>query len=573
MILPLDGTWHFAIDQDPEYHRQEDYSRPVSLKHWEQVPVPGCWNLYGEKYDLFEGVAWFAREFDLRDLPADPVARVNFEAVNYIADIYLNGQHVGSHEGGYTAFAIDVSDAVVPGKNRLAVRVDNRHLKVRLPAVLGWYNYGGIHRHVSLTVTPRVQIANVRVNAKPAGDGAEGSVVVSTTACDGTLAVGAKIRNRAGECVWQGEATGAAGSSFSLPFTLNNARLWSPRSPGLYSCTAEIGDGINILDQRTYTFGVRTLETSGQQILMNGSPLVLNGICYLYDHPATGVTFDSDVVAKDLDDLQELGVNCLRSHFPVPDSFLDECDRRGMMLWLEVPIYCVAPPSESCGSAFAEDSVQALALQMLREMIEQAANHPSVILWSVGNECNTDHPESLAFFRACVEQVRALDDTRLISYAALYGGVGCIADLVDVIGVNEYWGWYDRISYDGSKTEAVVLPIELPELTACLAEQSRLGKPLLLTEFGADAVPGFRSPASELWSEDYQAQLLRVQFAIASRYPAVCGTFPFLYEDYRDPSKPINNYWHGVNYKGIVDYRRNRKLAWNTVRGVYGGRR
>jgi len=567
MTTDLNGIWHFAIDQDPEYHRHEDYSRPVSLRHWEQVHVPGCWNRYADRYDFYEGVAWFVREFEVETLPPEQVAMLSFGGVNYIADVYLNGQHVGTHEGGYTAFVLDVSGAIRQGKNRLAVRVDNRHLKIRLPAVLGWYNYGGIHRDVSLTITPCVQIRNVRITARPTGDGADGSVSINTTPRDNTLTVAARICNAAGDCVWQAERDNRA--EWALPFAFEKAYPWSPETPNLYTCTVEIRNGNTILDQHGCTFGIRSLGTSDQQILLNGVSTTLRGICYLYDHPLTGVAFDPQVVRRDLDDLHALGVNCLRSHFPVTDAFLDECDNRGMMLWLEVPIYCVAPPSEDTGSVFAEDSVQALALQMLREMVEQAANHPSVILWSVGNECNTDHPESLAFFKACVGQVRALDDTRLISYAALYGGVGCVTDLVDIIGINEYWGWYDRISFDGSTEGAAVLPIELPELEACLAEQSKLGKPLLLTEFGADAVPLYLSSSCELWSENYQAELLGTQFGVAARFPAVCGTFPFLYADYRDPSKPINNYWHGINYKGIVDYHRNRKLAWKTVWKAY----
>jgi beta-glucuronidase len=196
-----------------------------------------------------------------------------------------------------------------------------------------------------------------------------------------------------------------------------------------------------------------------------------------------------------------------------------------------------------------------------------------VVLWSVGNECNTDHPEAVAFFAACVRRVRELDPSRLISYASLYGRVGCVKELVDVVGVNEYWGWYDRCSQDGCReTEPpVTLPIAIPDLEACLAEKAALGKPVLLTEFGADAVPGYRSQSCDLWSEDYQAALIRRTLEIARQYPCVCGTFPFLYQDYRDPSKPVNHHWHGINLKGVVDYRRNRKLAWQAVREVYGG--
>jgi len=568
--IELNGIWRFSIDQDPEYHAQHyDYSRPTCLRHWESVPVPGCWNRYDARYDLFEGVAWFVREFEVPDLPPEFTARLRFGGVNYRADVFLNGQKIGLHEGGYTAFELDVSGALKAGLNRLAVRVDNRHLKMRLPAVIGWYNYGGIHRDVTLTVTRLAQISQVRVEATPRGDGAEGVLTVRTTPAPRALTVKARIMNPKGACVWDGESSGK--ESWTLPFGLERSCAWSPESPQVYRCVVELRDGGEVLHQREVTFGVRKLSVAGKQILLNEKPLSLRGICYLYDHPVSGVVFDPQVVARDLDDLRAMGANCLRSHFPMPDFFLDECDRRGMMLWLEVPIYCVAPSTEKSGSAFAENSVQALALNMLREMVEQAANHPSVILWSVGNECNADHPEAMKFFKACVDQVRALDKTRLVSYASLYGGIGCLAELVDVIGINEYWGWYDRVRQDGmvEPAPAAIWPYDLSNLEICLREKSVLGKPLLMTEFGADSEPGFLCAADDLWSENYHAAILRKTMEIAARYPAVCGTFPFCYADYRDPSKPINHHWRGINLKGVVDYHRNHKLAWETMREFY----
>jgi len=171
-----------------------------------------------------------------------------------------------------------------------------------------------------------------------------------------------------------------------------------------------------------------------------------------------------------------------------------------------------------------------------------------------------------------VAEVRALDPQRLISYAALYGGVGHIADSVDLISLNQYWGWYDLISQDGTSDQrAPAFPLQVPALEACLAEKAALGKPLLLSEFGADAEPGFRSDTGELWSEDYQAELIARQLEIAAACPAVCGTYPFLYNDYRDPSKPLNHYWHGVNLKGVVSYDREPKVAWERLQSIYRG--
>ena len=568
----LNGLWRFTIDQDPEYHEPGQYAGPVSLRYWDTVPVPGCWNKYADKYDLYEGIGWFVREFTLEQLPARPVALLRFGGVNYLANVFLNGKHLGAHEGGYTPFLIDASTAIKTGKNWLAVRVDNRHLKTRLPAVIGWYNYGGIHRDVTLTVTSQAQLTVVSVTATPEGKTAKGLVRVTSTAMDHPARLRVTIVDASGRPVWKGTASGAG--TWELPFSFPKAQCWAPGHPYLYQCRVELSGGRNVLDERSCKFGVRKIKVMGNRILHNGKPLYLKGMCYLYDHPVSGLRFDPEVVRRDLDDLQALGINCLRSHFPPPDSFLDECDRRGIMLWMEVPIYCVAPPSATTPSVFADDSFCNLATSMLKEMVEQAMNHPSVIIWSVGNECNADHPEARGFFIACVEQVRALDSTRLISYASLYGALGCVADLADVISVNQYWGWYDKLDYIGAHPagQPVKLPLVIPELEACLKEKSALGKPVLLSEFGADAVPGYFSASRELWSENYQALIFRRTLEIASKYPAVQGTFPFLYQDYRDPSKPRTQYWQGLNLKGVVDYHRRHKLAWDEVQKIYKGK-
>lgn len=568
--INLNGMWRFMIDQDPEYHRHLDYSKSVCLQHWDTVPVPGCWNRYDARYDIFEGVAWFVREFEVAELPAEPAAWLHFGGVNYLADVFLNGQKVGSHEGGYTAFDLDVSKALKTGLNRLVVRVDNRHLKMRLPAVLGWYNYGGIHRDVTLTVTRFSQITSVRASVLPQGAGAVGTLDVRAIPAKKALSVKARVMDAKGVCLWKGAAP-VKDAQVKFSFKLDRAQTWSSETPRLYKCCVEMLSGAAAVDQREISFGLRKLERKGTSILLNKRPLFLKGVCYLYDHPASGVVFDPDAARRDLDDLQALGVNCLRSHFPPPAFFMDECDRRGIMLWLEVPIYCLAPAVSETGTAFADPAYRALALNMLCEMIVHAGNHPSVIIWSVGNECNTGHPEAVAFFRDCVSLVRSLDQTRLIAYASLYGAVGYVADLVDAIGINEYWGWYDRITQDGTEETrpAVIWPYDLSKLEKCLREKSALGKPLLLTEFGADAEPGFRSVGLDLWSEDYQAALLKKHMEIAEKYPAVCGTFPFCYADYRDPSKPVNHHWRGINLKGVVDYHHNHKSAWQTVQQIY----
>lgn len=572
--MSLDGLWRFVADLDPAYHGESLYQdMRADCRHWDVVRVPGCWNLYAERYRLFEGVGWFAREFHLDELPPHPVATLRFGGVNYHATVFLNGERVGEHEGGYTEFTLDVTDHVRTGRNVLVVRVDNRATQMKLPAVLGWFNYGGIHRSVDLEVTERAQIERVLVHAVPEGRRAVGQIRVRLASrCDAS-----PVRVRAEVVFWPGpqlvwEASGVVeGSEWSSEIAFDDPRTWSPETPDLYVCNVQLLDADNEeLDDVGTLFGVRRLAVSDGRLTLNGSPVFLRGISYLSDHPACGVCYDPEVLTHDFAELGELGVNAVRSHFPPDESFLDDCDRWGLMAWVEVPAYCLTAPE-----AFASEGYQALAKQMAREMVEQAYNHPSVVIWSVGNECSDHLPEAEPFFGGIVETIRSLDPHRLVGYAALYGGIGHATRLVDIPGVNEYWGWYDR-GVDGPcpGAERELAPgeeVDLGKLRECLAHfvAEHPGKPILMTEFGADAEPGFRSAERKLWSEDYQAHLLEATFAEVARCPQVAGTFPFLYQDYRDPSKRTNHRWRGLNLKGIVSYDRTRKCAFDTLRTIY----
>jgi beta-glucuronidase len=218
-------------------------------------------------------------------------------------------------------------------------------------------------------------------------------------------------------------------------------------------------------------------------------------------------------------------------------------------------------------------------------MIRGARNHPSVAIYSIGNECNTANPEAGSFFTKLAQSIRSFDPSRLISYAALYGIVGPVADIVDILGVNSYYGWYDKViggkglapEYDSpsKEQEAKLEPIDLSAMNAMLDKIIREAPKdllLLLTEFGADSVPGYYASGRNLWSETYHADVLSEIFTLARGYPRIAGTFPFCFSDYRDPSKHVSEYWDEMNYKGAVTYHREKKLAFQAIRKGYTGK-
>jgi len=582
--VDLNGTWDFVADLDPKYHeRHGGFHNPgASRRHWLKVPVPGVWQRYGERYDLYEGVCWFAREFEVSGLGGAVAARLCFGGANYLACVYLNGERVGSHEGGYTGFRLDVTGRLRPGRNHLAVQVDNRASTIRWPPCLGYFNYGGIHRGVSLEILDGPVLDGVTLTAVPVPGGWE--LVVSGQLLNAGSGGVVRVCSGGGVC-WE---RGVEGGPFSLCVPFAGVASWSPDAPHLEAIAVDLLDRAGrSLDRQELAFGFRALGMRDGQVQLNGSPYPLKGVCYVYDSPGHGLVMAPEQIETDLRLMKEAGCNAVRCHYPMDQGFYAACDRLGLLVWIEPPVYCYHPGDQENGTRFADPVWLALAQQMAREMVAGARNHPSVAIYSIGNECNTRNPEAEGFFRALAATVRSEDSTRLLSYAALYGIVGPVAGMVDVLGINSYYGWYDQIRQDGSGAargpgsgspgvadDAVPRrAIDLGPMRVML-DKVLAGNPglaLFLTEFGADSVPGYRSRSRDLWSEDYHADLLREVLELARGYPQIVGTFPFCFSDYRDPSKVHNGYWNELNLKGLVDYRRRKKLAFDAVRAAYLG--
>ncbi|MHB9025128.1 MAG: glycoside hydrolase family 2 protein [Armatimonadota bacterium] len=575
-IIDLNGTWDFVADLDPKYHAIYGgfHRSDANRRHWQQVSVPGVWQKFSERYDIFEGVCWFAREFEVAELAESAIAHLRFGAVNYQANVYLNGEKIGSHEGGYTEFKLEVTGKLKVGRNHLAVQVDNRATTIKWPPCLGYFNYGGIHRAVSLEISDGPVLDNVTLEAVLR----ENEWVLAVGGRVSAVQPGYLVRIVSGGMSWE-DTIGEDGMlAVRVPFF--NTLAWSPEDPHLEPVAVELLDACReVVDRYECAFGFRTIAMQVGQVHLNGHPYQLKGVCYVYDSPIAGLVMTPEQLETDLRLMKEAGCNAVRCHYPMDAAFYHACDRLGLLVWIEPPVYCYHPGNDETGTRFADPEWLALAQQMAREMIAVARNHPSVAIYSIGNECNTANPEAEAFFRALAATIRDVDPTRLLSYAALYGIVGPIADIVDVLGINSYWGWYDKIwggkglNPDGEPHEGTVEmePIDLTPMRRMLDTvlEQKQNLALLLTEFGADSVPGNSAASRDLWSEKYHADLLREILALAREYPQIVGTFPFCFSDYRDPSKVPNGYWHELNLKGLVDYHRQRKMAFHAVRAVY----
>lgn len=580
-VISLNGIWNFLADLDPKYHcslANHPYKAPeTNRRHWLQVPVPGVWQKYGGRYDIYEGVCWFHRTFDIEKIDKDMRAKLCFGAVNYQCDVFVNGQKVGSHETGYTRFCFDISEHLQAGENHLAVRVDNRATSTKWPPCLGYFNYGGIHRAVTLEIIQGPSFDAVQVKAVYGKNG------------KGKLCLSGRVANHKGKKLQVAAAIDGktraiplTDGSFETDWTIAGISPWSPEAPQLNNLELSLISGDTVFDTEIIHIGFKRIEVKNKLVRLNGRAYPLKGVCYVYDSPVNGLVMTPEDLEKDIRLMKELGCNAVRCHYPMDELFYRLCDKYGLLIWIEPTVYCYHPAGDEKNTCFADPVWAKLACDMVSEMIRTAVSHPSVAIYGIGNECNTGHPEAEPFFRKLAETIRSLDDTRLCSYAALYGNVGSLADIVDVLGVNSYWGWYDKIGggkglapdedWTASKNKTMQPePIDLSPMRAML--DKILGKKqnlaLLLTEFGADSVPGNYSRSRDLWSENYHAALLREILFLARDYPQINGTFPFCFSDYRDPSKYHNGYWNELNLKGVVDYQRCKKMAFNTLKKIY----
>lgn len=576
--LSLNGQWRYMpeLEVRPENNNNltEGYvfADPALCRNdWAWGEVPGVWNHYAEVFRLWEGVMWFCREIHVPDFRAGQRARLHFEGVSYRADVFVNGTPVGTHESSYTEFSLDVTAHLKTGKNLIAVRVENRALTRKWPCDRGYFCYGGIYRDVTLELSSPGDLSQTELT--PGYDPETGEGILRVTGC---------ILGGRTDCVSVSVGTQTASvapqadGSFDAVLRIPGVMPWSPEDPQLYPVRLSTDE-----DVETASIGFRRFESKDGRLCLNGQAYHLNGVCYVYDSPKYGLTMTHDQLQDDLQEMKAAGVNAIRLHYAMNQEFYRLCDSMGFLVWVEPSVYCYHPSLDTTNTFFQQPDYVENARQIIREMIAGARSHCCVAFYGIGNECYVDHPEAGPFFRSLSELVRSLDSTRLVSFAALYGLVDRIGDVIDVIGLNSYYGWYDRISdlytHQPQPEQDGRVPVNHPDLTPFhrmvrkVMEQIPATMPILLTEFGADSIPGNHSSCKDLWSEEYHAEVILETIRASKQYDRILGTFPFCFTDYYDPSKPMNGYWKDQNLKGMLTHLRDRKCSFYALQAAYGG--
>lgn len=577
--IDLTGQWHYSIDPyragvrgfhgespNASERRWAEVDVPAELRRNQQAlfefdmaaaPVatlPGGWMTHAAEMRHYQGLVWYQRHF-----AAQPTAGkrrfLRFGAVNYRARVYLNGQFVGAHEGGFTPFAIEVTDRVRGGDNQITVAVDSAVDAASVPPpVTDWENYGGITRDIRLIETPATFVDDAWVRLTRAGRIAIDARLNGSTAARALLrltipALGISLTGRSdGEGRWHGEVAAPA-----------RLRRWSPDTPMLYNVTIAAGE-----DQWRDRIGFRTIERRGSEILLNGRPVFLRGISLHEEEfgtaPARAIT-PAAARALLLEAKQGLNANFVRlAHYPHGEVTTRLADELGLLVWSEVPVYWLI--------AWDNPATLATARAMLADNIVRDRNRASIAIWSIANE-TPNSPARNAFLGALAEDVRRLDDTRLLGAALLTERStrdghplmtmnDPLAERLDVMGINTYNGWYS--------------PDRLADVPA-IGWQVPTDKPLIFSEFGADAKAGFHDARADpqKFSEEFQRDYYRATLAMAAKIPTLRGLSPWLLKDFRSPRRQ-NGWQQGFNRKGLVSETGQRKLAFDVLADFYAER-
>jgi beta-glucuronidase len=584
----LDGLWDFSFDPD---------SRGVADQWWRQglpasrpMPVPASYNDLvvdrGEREHV--GDVWYQTRVVAPAATPGRRTVLRFDAATHQAEVWVNDVRVGAHEGGYTPFEFDIS-TLVAGEDsiRVTVRVDNRLTMQSIPPGIvdlfddgrrrqsyfhDFFNYAGLARSVWLLSTPGRYIADIAVRTalEPDRGVVHYQVEIAGAASevsDPSPQTSVILRDATGASV--GTSSGAVGA-----VTVENVQPWSPDNPYLYTLEVHHDCGAGN-DVYCLPVGVRTIRVDGARLLLNDEPIYLRGFGMHEDAAWRGKGHDDVRMTRDFALLRWIGANSFRtSHYPYAEEVLDLADRLGFLVIDETAAVGLnlALNSERVSvedtRTFRPGAVDDVTLQThlgaIRELIARDKNHPCVVMWSVANEPDTTEPASRPYFTALAHCVRDLDDTRPVGFANVglaTPDVDQVTDLFDVILLNRYFGWY--VDSGDLVTAARRLEDEL-----CLWA-ARYDKPIVITEFGADAVAGLHSLPAQMWSEEFQQQLVSTYLDVFARVGHVVGAHIWNFADFAT-MQGVNRVIG--NRKGVFTREREPKAVAFLLRDRWSGK-
>jgi beta-glucuronidase len=514
----------------------------------DKINVPGDWNTQKERLFYYEGTIWYKKSFDFINSKNNNRVFLYFDAVNYQADVYLNGKKLGTHVGGFTPFNFEITDVVKDKNNFLIVKVDNKRKREGVPTLnTDWWNYGGITRDVRIIETPQTYIQDYSIQVNPD----DKQQIKGYIKLDGTDNIKERIILSIPELDLEKELVTNDAGFVSFHFNTANIKYWSTDNPHLYEVIIKTSEE-EIVDQ----IGFRTIKTEGHNILLNDQKIFLKGICIHEENSLRGGrAYSADDAQQLLTWAKELGCNYVRlAHYPHNENMVCLADKMGILDWEEIPVYWTI--------LWENEETYLNAEEQLSEVIYRDKNRASVIIWSMANETPANDARN-KFLAKLASHARKLDDTRLISAAleqSSFNGDPLIrtindplADEVDVLSFNQYIGWYDG------------LPDKCKNIKWKIAQD----KPVIISEFGADAKYSLHGDSLTRWSEEYQEYLYVETLKMIGKISQLQGISPWILVDFRSPRRNLPGIQDGWNRKGLISSNGKKKKAFFVLKKFY----
>jgi len=571
--IDLSGFWQF--DVDPE-GRGEEKGWSAGLRGGRTIAVPASFNEQFQAEDFpqvdvknYMGAVWYETRFWVPSGWTGMRIWLRVGAAFYQSRVWINGDPVGSHIGGFFPFDFEVTEYVhFAEENSLVVSVDTKLSAGTLPVggVAGaqkhtypavnfdYFPYGGIHRPVLLYATPQNYIEDLRVDTKISARG--DTIDLSVAVVGEGLGVRAFLQGSPHE-----REEFVAGEGMSGRLEVKEAVRWSPRSPHLYRLVIELMKNGEPIDRYTQSVGIRTVRVDGDRLLLNEEPIFLRGLGKHEDFPVVGKGLLPAQIIKDFSLLRWIGANSFRCvHYPYSEEMMNMADKEGMLVVGEVPAVGLT-------WKLLTPQMKELHKEFIRKTISKDRNHPSVIIWCLANEPrDIDNPEGLyekppthaeEYFRDICNYARQLDSRPVTIADCTLKGEEMVQHC-DVVALNRYYGWYEKTAR---------LQEGLEELGKSLDRyHDFVKKPVLLTEFGADAIAGVHFDPPEMWTEEYQADVIRETIRVAESKPYVVGTLIWAFADFKTCQELRRVVY---NHKGVFTRDRQPKLAAHVVRELW----
>ncbi|MDP3360427.1 MAG: glycoside hydrolase family 2 TIM barrel-domain containing protein [Lutibacter sp.] len=564
----LNGEWNYIVDQyetgyysfhRDAYDQQKGFQKSAFYSNYHAqnkqelveydfdksptMTIPGDWNSQKENLFYYEGTVWFKKSFDY-DVKENKRLFAYFGAINYKAEVYLNGIKLGIHEGGFTPFNFEVTSIIKEKDNFLVVKVDNTRRKEAVPTLnTDWFNYGGITRDVLLIEEPKSFIQDYTIQLKKG----EKNIISGSVKINNYDKIADFVEVKIPELKINYKGKIDADGIINFEITNTKIKYWSPESPKLYDVSVAYNN--QVLKEN---IGFRTIETKNAQIVLNGKPVFLRGISIHEENAKGGIANTEQDAVRLLTWAKELGCNYVRlAHYPHNENMVRLADKIGLMVWEEIPVYWTVD--------FTSLDTYKNAENQLVEMITRDKNRCSTIIWSMANETPISDARN-TFINNLNAKARSLDNTRLISAALLTKSDGlnsyvddAIAENLDIVAFNEYLGWYGGNLDDAEKIQWT----------------SKYNKPVVVSEFGGGAKQGLHGEKNERWTEEYLEYLYIQNLKMIDKIPNISGLSPWILVDFRSPRRLLPEIQDGYNRKGLISNDGNKKKAFFVLQEFY----